>query len=425
MGNLQRVFVFLFITVLILTILLAKMTTFFDNVNYTRYLFASKETLPTSQWLMAESISTSLNNSNLTPSKIAALNPTKNGALRRQEDTVSRQTAAPTRYTAHTSPKAVTLESTKNVTLSSVSDGKKYLIYRCMGGIGVSFCSGLGNREIGIVASYLLANATNRTFGVIMKHPCDINKFLVPNTHNWTITPEQIQNLTSSSLSVRNNRKFTNSLTNIDFNRIYPQDVVYILNNQEYHLQLFQNKLYRKNLKWARKLPKNLIYRTILDKLFKLHPNVEKKKNAFLERVRPSPQSKLICAQVRMGKNPSIPWDNRPMNTMKGVEKLWNFFDKKDNASNIFITTDSSAVIRSAKKRFNKRFVTTDGPIIHIDKAYRGSPCSGMEKLILDQMILKDCDTLVVSTSSFGRIPAYWRNKPSIFLFRGGKVGKW
>ncbi|CAE1283319.1 unnamed protein product [Acanthosepion pharaonis] len=136
MGNLQRVFVFLFITVLILTILLAKMTTFFDNVNYTRYLFASKETLPTSQWLMAESISTSLNNSNLTPSKIAALNPTKNGALRRQEDTVSRQTAAPTRYTAHTSPKAVTLESTKNVTLSSVSDGKKYLIYRCMGGIG-------------------------------------------------------------------------------------------------------------------------------------------------------------------------------------------------------------------------------------------------------------------------------------------------
>lgn len=374
---------------------------------------------------MSKSFSTFLNNTNLTPPKFDSLDPRKNPALLRQKDTFPRQTAAPTRYKVQTSSKAATLKSTENVTLSSISDGKKYLIYRCMGGIGVSFCSGLGNREIGIVASYLLANATNRTFGVIMKHPCDMNKFLVPNTYNWTITPEQIQNLTTSSLSVRNNRKFTNSLTNIDFNRIYPQDVVYILNNQEYHLQLFQNKLYRKNLEWARKLPKNLIYRTILNKLFKLHPNLEKKKNVFLKMARPSPQSKLICAQVRMGKNPSIPWDNRQMNSMAGVENLWNFFDEKDNVSNIFITADSSAVIQSAKKRFNKRFVTTDGPIIHIDKAYRGSPCSGMEKLILDQMILKDCDTLVVSSSSFGRIPAYWRNKPSIFLFRGGKVGKW
>lgn len=416
MGKFQRVFVFLFIAVLILTILLAKMTNFFGKVNYTRYLFASKENLPTYQWLMGKSFLT-LNNTNLTPPKFAALDPTKNGALSYQKDTVPRQTA-------DTSPKASTLKSTKNIT-PSVSDGKKYLIYRCMGGIGVSFCSGLGNREIGIVASYLLASATNRTFGVIMKHPCDMNRFLVPNTYNWTITLKQIQNLTSSSLSVRNNRKFTNSLTKIDFNRIYPQDVVYILNNQEYHLQLFQNKLYRKNLEWARRLPKNLIYRTILNKLFKLHPNVEKKKVAFLKMARPSLQSKLMCAQVRMGKNPSIPWDNRPMNTMKNVENLWNFFDEKDNASKIFITTDSSAVIRSAKKRFNNRFVTTDGPIIHIDKAYRGSPCSGMEKLILDQMILKDCDTLVVSSSSFGRIPAYWRNKGSIFLFRGGKVGKW
>lgn len=299
---------------------------------------------------------------------------------------------------------------------------KNYLIYRCSGGIGTSFCSGLGNREIGIVASYLLANATNRKFGIIMTHPCQVTNFLVPNTYNWIIPQESIKNRTSRNLYVRNNRRFTESLARIDFNKNYTEEVVYIQGNQEYHKQLLRNKLYKTNLKWMQRLATHRIYQTVMLTLFKLHPNVQKKKDAFFKKARPSAKSKVMCAQVRMGKNPTIPWDNRPMNSLENVLNIWNFFDKRDNKSSIFVTTDSSKVIASAKKHFGARFITTEGPIIHIDKAYRGSVCAGMEKLILDQMILVDCDTLVVSSSSFGRIPFYMRSKPGGYIFMGGKV---
>ena len=303
---------------------------------------------------------------------------------------------------------------------------EKYLIYRCKGGIGAVHCSGWGNRVVGIVASYILANVTGRVFGIIMNNPCNLTNYLVPNKYNWSIPPERLVGLSSTFMDVRNSRKFTNSLQTINFNDRYKQDIIYIANNHDYHDVLLRNKLYKDRLKWLRGLNKAKIFKKILPMLFKPHQNIQSRLDAFLGKAKKDKKKILMCAQIRMGKNPTIPWDNRPLNSMNGVQNIWRFFHQHNSTNWIFVTTDSQQVRKQAMSEFKNNSLDTEGEIIHMDKAYRGNICRGMGKLILDQWILINCDILVISSSTFGRIPAYIRGTPvGLYLFSRSNVGPW
>ncbi|GFR80186.1 hypothetical protein ElyMa_000574600 [Elysia marginata] len=76
----------------------------------------------------------------------------------------------------------------------------KYLIYLCD---GHAHCYGLGDRQRGIVATYYLAELTDRRFGIIMTAPSDIRDFYQPNLVKWNVTDSDLpQNATKYELSV-------------------------------------------------------------------------------------------------------------------------------------------------------------------------------------------------------------------------------
>ncbi|XP_029653114.1 uncharacterized protein LOC115226230 [Octopus sinensis] len=298
----------------------------------------------------------------------------------------------------------------------------KYLIYKCAGGIGAVHCSGWGNRLVGILSTYMLSMATDRTFGIIMTNPCPLTETLVPNDYRWNFSMSAFGNMSSISIDVRNNNGFTNSLATIDFNARYPQDVVFIAANQDYLHLLQRNGLYKKKIPpWSR----GEMYVKVFQSLFKLSPIAQVELDTFLKKARPNPETKLICAQIRIGKNPTIPWDNRVITPPKLVDVIWKFLNETGNNARIFVTADSENIRRLAKTYYGKRSVDTAGPIIHMDKPYRynkSEVCEGVRKLILDQFVLIKCDTIVISTSSYARIPAMIHGPKNRFFFINGKI---
>lgn len=265
--------------------------------------------------------------------------------------------------------------------------------------------------------------ATERTFGIIMDNPCPLTDTFVPNDYRWNISMSLFKNMSSISIDVRNNKKYTSSLATMDFNAKYPQDVVFILANQDYLPLLQRNKLYKNKVpSWSN----NEMYVKMFQSLFKLSPSAQEELDSFLGRARPKPNMKLVCAQIRIGKNPTIPWDNRVITPLKLVDVIWKFLNETDDSS-IFVATDSEGIRQVAKTYYGKRFVDTSGPIIHIDKPYKynkAKVCAGVRKLLLDQFVLIECDTLIVSSSSYSRIPAMIHGAKNRYLFVNGKIKK-
>ncbi|XP_052834008.1 uncharacterized protein LOC106881636 isoform X2 [Octopus bimaculoides] len=296
----------------------------------------------------------------------------------------------------------------------------RYLIYRCTGGVGAVFCSGWGNRLIGIQSTYFLAKATERTFGIIMTHPCALTEIFTPNEYNWDFSLSMFQNMSSIYLSLRDKKDFTYGLTTLDFNAKYPQDVVYIVTNHNYLSQLQSNKLYKD------KVPSKsngALFTKVYQSLFKLRPSVQEELDSFLRKAKPNPKTNLTCAQIRVGKNPSVRWDSRGTMSDKSLNKIWEFLNETQTDSNIFVTTDSEKVRQLAKTYYGKRIFDTEGPIMHLDKPYGVRKlCGGLRKLILDQYILVICDKLIVSPSSFTRMPLMMRGTKNCFTLKGDVI---
>ncbi|XP_071107121.1 uncharacterized protein [Haliotis cracherodii] len=318
-----------------------------------------------------------------------------------------------TNYTKHIT------DSKRDAFKSNLKPRRRYLIYLCD---KVRSCGGWGDRQRGMVAAYLLAKVTGRQFGINMSYPCDIKMFYVPNKVNWYVKVNDIRGLNWEMVDWMDNRKGIVDVES-DFDIDHPSDVIFLKTNQD-----IINRI-KNSPRYGRFVPKEFkdmkhykIFQTIWHLLMKLSIHFEEHVDMFMNRI---PKNRtLICAHVRLRKNPTIPNDGSQINSLSSVDSLWRFVSKHDNQSRVFIASDSLGVRKSARKWFGEREVDTDGLVLHIDRQGKWSnACLGFEMALLDQAILGLCKVLVVSGSNFSiRGAMMSRLKQKLFIFKNGTI---
>ncbi|XP_067668122.1 uncharacterized protein [Haliotis asinina] len=285
----------------------------------------------------------------------------------------------------------------------------KYFIYDCSQG----GCGGLADREEGIVGAYMISQVLSRKFKVNMLVPCDIRNFFQPNKVDWILQNSEINGLKSSRYKRLNEDAFElrqEIAKSLDLEKEFPSDVTYFTVNQDLVNYLKLHPLF-KSLRWAYNQTTNDIYNIVLRRLFRMRPEIQKRFDDFQTLARDKGR-KLVCAHIRVMKNPTIPGENhRP--TPLNVSLVWNFLRQYNNSAlyRIFVATDSQDVRQDAKKLFPSVIQDLEGDIVHIDLNNHGKDdkCGGFAKVILDQRTMSSCDVFFMTDSGLGRIAAMMR----------------
>ena len=315
-------------------------------------------------------------------------------------------------------------KSTESGSAAKNSSRQRYVIFVCD---KRRSCGGWGDRQRGLVGVFLLALATGRRFGLIMTVPCNVTHFYTPNLVNWDIPASELKGKSSMTLDDVNSRlKLTARLKTMDFDEVYPQDVVYIRTNAEYWLGLRQNKLYRDRLPAWAKQSRAHYFSTGWRMLAKPSVSLQTRLKEFLLRIdfehRKHP---LVCPHVRVGRSATFKRDTEVRCNISTLPVLWDFVDRwVQNGSYVFMATDNWQVRNLTRQRFGHRMYDSGGEIIHVDQQARvPHACEGFESALLDQLILTYCDVLITSHSIFSQRASYLRGRSdNLFSFLKGKI---
>ncbi|CAL1530895.1 unnamed protein product, partial [Lymnaea stagnalis] len=280
---------------------------------------------------------------------------------------------------------------------------KRYLVYVCD---NRELCGGIGDRQRTITSFFLLARLSNRQFYMIMSSPCNFNNFYIPRNYQWE------PNMTE--LEPPNEKNTLSFLTEGDFNTKYPQKVIYFRTNYDISEPLCINPFYSKLMEqWNGLQDKrdrfHWAWHELMQPAPKLMTNLERTSN--IKPLYDVGDSKLICAHVRMGGNPSIPMDGHyvrvPLSEIPTIHKFMLSKDT-DGKAMFYVATDYINIRIRSHNKFGKRFIDYGAKIFHIDLQRSGNDiCEGFGDAALDQLILSLCDVLVVCNSGFG-VGAYY-----------------
>ncbi|KAL8562166.1 hypothetical protein ACOMHN_042001 [Nucella lapillus] len=136
----------------------------------------------------------------------------------------------------------------------------------------------------------------------------------------------------------------------------------------------------------------------------------------------------LVCAHLRMGRNPDLPEDTGVWNDATSVQTTFTFLQDllyTQKGGFVFVATDDQGVRVAARNRFQTRLLDHGGTIVHVDRQRELiHACAGFETAILDQLVLSQCDVLVMSRSGFSRHAAYLRHQQQhgLFLLNEGVI---
>jgi hypothetical protein len=151
-----------------------------------------------------------------------------------------------------------------------------------------------------------------------------------------------------------------------------------------------------------------LLYRWHRD-LFKFNTNLEEEYKKKLKILKPNRETKLICAQIRVG-GERDDYNKREFMRKENVKQFWDFIRK--NLTNdkailkdykLFVTTDTPELIDEAANIFGQdKVVGFKNISFHIHSNSEGKKCSDFIGIAVDFYLLAHCDMGVVSQSGFG-----------------------
>ncbi|XP_046350319.2 uncharacterized protein LOC124131243 isoform X2 [Haliotis rufescens] len=299
---------------------------------------------------------------------------------------------------------------------------RKYLVYLCD---RKTTCGGLGDRQRGIMGVFLLALVTRRRYGIRMLSPCELDNFFAPNKINWTVSESVLRLPFSDHINAMDDGELKKSLVEGDFNENHLEDVVFLRDNMDFTRPIIQHPKYKKLLpEWARSGSKSKVFGHVWNLLFKPFGSMKVKLDKAFEQINQTPHSKLVCAHVRIGRNPTIPGDQSNVNSIQSVRKLWKFLRGYEKETIYFIATDAERVRDMARREFGNKLLTVEGKIRHIDRQRDDrDACDGFETALLEQQILSKCDVLVLSQSGFSMFASYMRGTSrDLFIFNDGQI---
>ncbi|XP_059177578.1 uncharacterized protein LOC131956950 [Physella acuta] len=316
----------------------------------------------------------------------------------------------------------------------------RYLAFLCT---GHGRCGGWGDRQEGLVFAYVLSRLLHRCFKIVMPQPCSLSKFYQPNKVQWEPDNETLDPPTQNNTLDTSHYRFK------DLNVLYPQTVVYFRGYADLYALFVANPHYIKQIDtWTG-------IRDIQDRFFWSWNQLMKPSASFLSKVeniigrdflirkgvdvdvlkheRPKApmcdvrKSPLICAHVRIGKNPNVPKDDVFTSVkLADIPVLFEFMSSKDTSGDalFFIATDYINVRIQAYNYFKGRMVDFGAIIDHTDRPTLGSDqCGALEDALVDQYLLSLCDVLVLCRSGFSRMAFYMRNSTDpVYIFEHGVV---
>ncbi|XP_067687005.1 uncharacterized protein [Haliotis asinina] len=313
--------------------------------------------------------------------------------------------------------------SNRDLTLIPMLDGRqskmdthhmsntKYLIYRCAKS---DLCGGWSNRLKGILMGFYISIATPRKDGIdITSLPCNLTSFLTPNSVPWNEARFEVirDDRPAGVYNEMGKVSLISKSKTLNFTAWLKHDIAYFLVDLDYVESLKVNRVHGKEFSWMENKTRDQVFATAYKTLFSLSASLKEALSRFLSRAKPRGSSKLVCAQIRLFKNPSNPNDNKNRRgaTMQDVQKIWNFFRNFSDPSTykIFATSDSETVMQQARKLFPSQIMESEGKVFHMELGTdRRSRCDGWKKVILDQHVLMSCDVLVFT---FSGVAAYVR----------------
>ena len=295
----------------------------------------------------------------------------------------------------------------------------KYIQYECK-----TRCGGWSDRLDGIMSALALALIQNRNFLITITQPCLINNLLESNLIKWDA---QMTRNTSRSYELHSvdDLKMISKMKTLNLKTYLNEyDLITIRNNQNWLKSFSINPTISHSINQLgysqSEFRTHFLMREWYTALFKLKPNLTKRYEDFLKLAKPNSETKLICAQIRLGgsnrKNHASDWKFNERNVTKLVWEFIRktFLSKVSSNYKLFVTTDDEDVEKEALEQFgSSQLVINSGDIIHIDRDVRNlNDCSKIEKTILDFHCLQNCDMAVISKSGFGKLGLWNRRNP-------------
>ena len=261
--------------------------------------------------------------------------------------------------------------------------------------------------------AYAISLLSDRKLLVNVTTPCNLENFLQPNEINWLLNVPNFDNLTRKILPLDWRGEMNESgLRRINFlNYESKTDIIVVKTGLNLIKHLTVNKKHHEKLNQLGYSIDNFNIEYLVEKwykkLFKFSPALELKYNQLLKDLKPNDNTKLICAQIRIGGEYGLKF--MPRNNTK---YFWDLI--KDKFINIntqydyrlFITSDYPDVIDEALEEFgHDKIIGFRNNSFHINwfKDKKKS-CNDIGNLILDFSILSQCDMGVISHSGYGFI---------------------
>ena len=312
--------------------------------------------------------------------------------------------------------------------LQTTSLSNKTMIYSCR-----SFCGGWGDRLRGILSVYVLALLTDRRFLIDMSYPCDLLKVVEPNAVNWTWS-EPSRQANRSQLIINTMASWRAAYRGEIATMIKSKDIVkdwsnyddvFLSTNSDYMTPALRNPhLSNRTRQLFTALPMSQatlsgLFALLFELLFQPSLLVRQRVDTILAA---SHRRNLICLHVRVGKNPTNPFDHAftaRANTTKAMIRFVDLNLRNVTSPLIFITSDSGQAVSDVSHRYPNSSMTIVGPILHIDRFDRSSSvvCDGFVKVLADFYLLGECQTSLLSASGFSSWANRRREQPSANLY--------
>ena len=305
-----------------------------------------------------------------------------------------------------------------------ICDKRKFIVFRC-----VKRCGGLGDRQKGMISSYLAALLTNRTFIIDMQIPCALETSLVPNEYDWITCKEYAINVPNEQIThIQRIGKGTGyPFNSLEVVKDWTTQVVFMSINW-YAIDLIRNLVKENNIshmQWLIDTPNTKVIYKLMNVLFRPIDSMTSELDDFLStHVR---GKTLICGHVRVGKNPSMPSDvdfHQGFRGYPNITKILSFFSQFSDYSKyvIYLATDSVEVRQNARAALDN-IVSLNKTIVHVDR-YRqdkhDEACTGLYDAVQEQMLLTRCNEYLLTKSNFGVLGALMgNNAKSVNLYKG------
>lgn len=261
------------------------------------------------------------------------------------------------------------------------------------------------------MSAYALALLMDRRLIIDLPKPCRLEEFLEPNEINWLFSSisSNYSHLTKYHFYIDYNDNFIrNTLFKknlLKFKR--HKDVILFRTGFNLIRHLSLNPEHHAKIKSLGYSVKSFNLENVLNdwykKLFKLKAHLEPTYLNMRKASKPTNQTKLICAQIRVGGGT----DTQFMHPNE-VKLFWEQIRRKfipslgADAYMLFITTDKSFVIDEAIKEFgNEKIIGFRDRSFHISTK---NTCNKIGELYLDFDMMGVCDMGVISHSGFGLV---------------------